>query len=82
MLVSGLIDPTNGNVITNDISTGVITKSLAYVNYPGGISGMVIDNDSTASQASSVYFSTLGTVNVGSCANQICAVKLTQSGLK
>jgi hypothetical protein len=82
LLVSGLIDPTNGYVITNDISTGVITKSLAYVNYPGGISGVVIDNDSTASQASSVYFSTLGTVNVGSCANQICAVKLTQSGLK
>ncbi len=82
LLVSGLVDPTNGYVITNDISTGAITKSLAYVNYPGGISGVIIDNDSTATQASSVYFSTLGSVNVGTCANHICAVKLTQNGLK
>jgi hypothetical protein len=82
LLISGLIDPTNGYVITNDISTGVITKSLAYVNYPNGISGVVVDNDSTSGQASSVYFSTEGTVNVGNCTNQICAVKLTQSGLK
>lgn len=82
LLVSGLIDPTNGYVITNDISTGAITKSLAYVNYPGGISGVIIDNDSASAQASSVYFSTLGSVNVGTCVNHICAVKLTQNGLK
>lgn len=82
LLISGLVDATNGYIITNDISTGAITKSLAFVNYPGGISGVVIDNDGTDGQTSSVYFSTLGTVNVGSCGNQICAVKLTQNGLQ
>ena len=76
------MDAVNGYIITNDISTGAITKSLAFVNYPGGISGVVIDNDGTDGQTSSVYFSTLGSVNVGTCANQICAVKLTQNGLK
>lgn len=82
LLISGLVDPTNGYIITNDISSGAITASLNYVRYPGGTSGMVIDNDSTAAQASSVYFSTQGRVNVGTCANQTCAVKLTQAALQ
>ena len=37
-----------------------------------------MDNVSTSGQASSVYFSTQGVVNVGTCNNQRCAVKLTQ----
>jgi hypothetical protein len=41
-----------------------------------------VDNTSTAGQASSVYFSTQGVVNVGSCNNQRCAVKLTQLNLQ
>jgi hypothetical protein len=82
LLVSGLVDPTNGYIITNDISSGQITSSLNYVNYPGGISGVIIDNNSTAAQASSVYFTTLTTVNVGTCFNQRCAVKLTQAALQ
>ncbi|MBZ5704103.1 MAG: hypothetical protein LAN63_02010 [Acidobacteriia bacterium] len=82
LLVSGLVDPVNGYVITNDISTGSIPAALNFVNYPGGISGVIVDNDSLAAQASSVYFSTLTTVNVGTCANARCAVKLTQAALQ
>lgn len=72
----------NGYIITNDISTGVITAGEDFVNYPGGVSGIVVDNTSSAAQASSVYFSTQGVVNVGTCVNSRCAVKLTQSGLQ
>ncbi len=59
------------------------------LNLAGSTSGIVVDNDSTAGQASSIYFS-LGTNSTGagpglpSCnttAGVGCAVKLTQSGL-
>jgi hypothetical protein len=45
----------------------------------GGVSGIVVDNVSTSSQASSIYFSNLAdtTNKVGSN-----AIKLTQSGLQ
>ena len=83
LLISGLVGAGgNGYIITNDISTGIITAGEDFVNYPGGVSGIVVDNTSTAAQASSVYFSTQGVVNVGTCANARCAVKLTQSGLQ
>ena len=64
-------------------STGTITGTLSGANYPGGTSGIIWDNTSTQAQASSVYFSTLGTnVNIGGCNGNIhCAVKLTQLGL-
>ena len=83
LLVSGLVGAgANGYIITNDISLGAITVGEAFVNYPGGVSGVIIDNVSSSGQASSVYFSTQGVVNVGSCANARCAVKLTQLGLQ
>jgi hypothetical protein len=83
LLMSGLIAAgANGFIITNDISTGAITAGLNNVNYPGGISGIIIDNANTQAQASSLYFSTLGSVNVGTCANHRCAVKLTQANLQ
>jgi hypothetical protein len=44
------------------------------VNEPGGTSVIAIDNFSTASQASSIYFTNQGAPNVG--------IKLTQNGLK
>lgn len=82
LLISGLMGAAgDGYIITNDISTGAITIGLAGVNYPGGVSGIIVDNISTAGQASSVYFSTQGAVNVGSCSTQRCAVKLTQLDL-
>jgi hypothetical protein len=83
-LVSGLMQPApNGQILVNDISTGAIINGQATsATYPGGVSGVIVDNTSTAGQASSVYFSTQGVVNVGSCNNQRCAVKLTQLNLQ
>jgi hypothetical protein len=43
-----------------------------------GTGGMIVDNDSSDGQASSVYFVTGST---SSCAGEACAVKLTQAGL-
>ena len=83
LLVSGLVGATtNGYIITNDISTGAITAGLNNVNYPGGISGVILDNFSAMGQNSNVYFSTLQSVNVGTCANHRCAVKLSQAALQ
>jgi hypothetical protein len=83
LLISGLMGAgTNGQIITNDISTGAIAIGLSNVSYSGGVSGVVVDNVSISGQASSVYFSTQGVVNVGSCTNARCAVKLTQLALQ
>jgi len=83
LLISGLMGAgTNGQIITNDISSGAIAIGLSNVSYPGGVSGVVVDNVSTSGQASSVYFSTQGVVKVGSCANARCAVKLSQLALQ
>ncbi len=87
LLVSGLVGAAgNGFVITNDISTGaIITGQSTSVNYPGGVSGIIVDNVSSAAQASSVYFTTQGalTATVGTCSvGTRCAVKLTQLNLQ
>jgi hypothetical protein len=83
LLISGLMGAgTNGQIITNDISSGSIAVGLSSVSYPGGVSGIIVDNVSTSGQASSVYFSTQGVVSVGNCNNARCAVKLTQLSLQ
>jgi hypothetical protein len=83
LLASGLTaGGVNGLIVTNDISLGNVTSNLNAVNYPGGISGIISDNTSTAAQASSLYFSTLTNSTVGSCPNRRCAVKLTQATLQ
>jgi hypothetical protein len=49
----------------------------------GGTSGMIVDNDSTDAQASSIYFGTLATsTTVCGTTAAYCAVKLIQSTLK
>ncbi len=49
----------------------------------GGTSGMIVDNDSTAGQASSIYFGTLATsTTICGTTAAYCAVKLTQAGLQ
>ena len=60
---------TNGCVIART-GAGVTT----FLSEPGGTSGIVIDNSSTAGQASSIYFSVQR--------NPFGAVKLTQNGLQ
>jgi hypothetical protein len=83
-IVSGLMQPApSGQILVNDISTGAIIDQQATSQpYPGGVSGIIVDNTSTAGQASSVYFSTQGVVNIFGCANARCAVKLTQQNLQ
>jgi hypothetical protein len=48
----------------------------------GGTSGMIVDNDSSDGQASSIHFGTLAT-STSQCGTTAayCAVKLTQSAL-
>lgn len=82
LLMAGVIDPTNGVLVTDDISGGAITGPLNFVFYPGGLSAIIIDNISDQAQASSMYFSTLAIVSVGSCSNARCAVKLSQLDLQ
>ena len=74
---------TSGVVEFFDISTSTSpllggTGGVAPVAEAGGSTAIIIDNVSTANQASSIYFGTLGT---GSCGAH-CAVKLTQGGLQ
>ena len=48
------------------------------VTEAGGTTGIIIDNLNSASEASSIYFATLGNASCGAR----CAVKLTQGGLQ
>jgi hypothetical protein len=49
----------------------------------GGTSATTVDNDSTAGQASSIYFGTLATsTTICGTTAAYCAVKLTQAGLE
>jgi len=84
LLISGLIGSgVNGNIITDDISNiPPGPQKITNVNYPGGISDTVIDNDGSQPQESSIYFSTLQSVTVLSCSAARCAVKLSQLNLQ
>jgi hypothetical protein len=48
----------------------------------GGPSGIIVDNESTDPQASSIYFGSLGTQACTTGGTGYCAVKLTQAGLE
>jgi len=55
---------------------------ISYPSATGGTSGPVIDNVNSEAQASSIYFTTLGTsTTLCGSSSAYCAVKLTQSGL-
>lgn len=73
----------NGCVMSYDITSGMPGALTAAVLERNGTSGIIIDNVSTAAQASNIYFTNQGT---GACGDGIatggCAVKLTQAGLK
>jgi len=74
-----------GCVMSFDITTGMPAnpRPFAAAAERNGVSGIIIDNVSTAAQASNIYFSSEGN---GPCGDGIatggCAVKLTQSGLQ
>src|SRR5271156_408758 len=53
------------------------------VDSAGGTSAMVVDNDSTSGQASSIYFGTLATsTTICGTTAAYCAIKLTQAALE
>jgi hypothetical protein len=67
------------------VASGAAPTSAATntADVAGGTSGMIVDNDSTAGQASSIYFGTLATSNsICGTTAAYCAVKLTQSALQ
>jgi hypothetical protein len=72
-----------GCIMSFDITGGMPAASSHAVTERGGTSGMVVDNVSTAAQASSIYFTNQAN---GACGDGIatggCAIKLTQSGLQ
>ena len=67
------------------VASGAAPVSVATntTDVAGGTSGIIVDNDSTGGQASSIYFGTLATSTTicGSSAAH-CAVKLTQAALQ
>jgi len=67
--------------ITTRITSSTTTPKKG-TEASGGSSGIVVDNYSTAAQASSIYFGTLGVARSPCEANKICAVKLTQLNLE
>jgi hypothetical protein len=73
-----------GCLMSFDISNGYFPiMPTAVASSPGGTSGIVVDNWSAQGQASSQYYSTLGTTTCGVGGSAAaCAVKRTQSGLQ
>jgi hypothetical protein len=73
---------TGGCIMSFDITTGFPAASSAARPEPGGTSGIVVDNLSSAAQASNIYFTTLSDTTCGDAlSGGGCAVKLTQTGL-
>jgi hypothetical protein len=67
----------------NSTAAAAPTATATADDAIGGTSGIIIDNDSTDGQASSIYYGTLGESAASTCGTgAYCAVKLTQSGLK
>lgn len=56
------------------------TGAVAPVAEAGGTSGIIVDNTSAITQASSMYFTTQA--SSANCGGNFCAVKLTQGGLQ
>jgi len=75
LFVSGLVNAAP-NFIENNINT-FPSGALATATEGTGTSGIVVDNDSADSEASSIYFGVLG----AAAPNGNSAVKLTQTGL-
>jgi hypothetical protein len=68
-----------------EIAQGLAPATLATntTDVAGGTSGIIVDNDSTDGQASSIYFGTLATsTTICGTTAAYCAVKLTQAGLQ
>jgi hypothetical protein len=66
--------------MTSNTQTQLVKNTTSVT---GGTSGIIVDNDSTSGQASSIYFGTQAT-STSQCGTTAayCAVKLTQTGLQ
>jgi hypothetical protein len=83
-LFLGLSGGSVGNYNLNGTSGAGFAGGFAAVDtytVSGGPSGIIPDNDSAESQASSIYFSSLGSQACGIGGTGYCAIKLTQAGL-
>jgi hypothetical protein len=69
------------NGTTGSSFAGGFAPFSAPYSVAGGASGIIPDNESGVNQASSIYFSSLGTGLCGTGGTGYCAVKLTQAGL-
>jgi hypothetical protein len=72
--------------MTSSSQTPSVTNTTSVTGVTGSASatsGIIVDNDSNAGQASSLYFGTQAT-STGQCGSTaaFCAVKLTQTGLQ
>jgi hypothetical protein len=72
--------------MTSSSQTPSVTNTTSVTGVSGNASatsGIIVDNDSNAGQASSLYFGTQAT-STGQCGSTaaFCAVKLTQTGLQ
>jgi hypothetical protein len=79
--------PAGGCIMSFNVTAGTTpTGTTAKAAASGGTSGIVVDNVSASSQASSLYFTYLNNAAIGATCNGAtgvgCAVKLTQSGLQ
>ncbi len=75
-LSGGNLSNYNLNSTTGGSGFGGGFGATASFSVSGGSSGIIPDNESSATQASSIYLSGLGVTGTG-----YCAVKLTQAGL-
>jgi hypothetical protein len=72
---------TSGCVIGYDVASGTITTSTTpafAVPETNGTSGIVIDNTSSFSGASQIYFTPLKTQACGTSGTGLCAIQLSQ----
>jgi hypothetical protein len=70
-------------VLSGGLDGAPIIAETNTADIAGGTSAIVVDNDSTAGQASSIYFGTLATsTTICGTTAAYCAVKLTQAALE
>jgi hypothetical protein len=70
-------------ILTGGLDGAPIIEATNTADIAGGTSAIVVDNDSTDAQASSLYFGTLATsTTICGTTAAYCAVKLTQSALE
>lgn len=86
-LFAGAYQSAQTNLGSANITSGFPAGIGTVVTEGLGPSGMIVDNDSSSPQASSIYFNAMQATST--CANNTnvnavggCAVKLTQAGLE